>query len=342
MAATRAHLARAVATVTYPWLESVRQELANRQGSGRMAHAILLSGPRGLGKVELAGQVAAGLLCLQPAEGACGVCRSCQLFASGAHPDFRLITFAINPKTDKLRTELVIEQIRDLNASMQLTNSMSPLKLALIYPAEAMNRHAANALLKTLEEPPGEAVLLLVSHDTSRLPATIRSRCQAVHVRLPDESAAVQWLADSTGADMESARTALRASAGSPLLARQMLADGEVDQFGIVIALLDRVQADEGAVAEVLEKCSLLDQEGLWNWLSLIAAQNLRASLGVNVRSQAGVSGRKPNPGVTGPVRQIALLQSLADRNRRLMATPLRKELLLRDWLIQWSRLAGS
>jgi DNA polymerase-3 subunit delta' len=313
-------------TVTYPWLEITRQQLVNRQRSGQMAHAFLLAGPKGLGKLELAQQVVAALLCLGSSDGACGTCRSCRLLASGAHPDFRLIQIEVNPKTDKLRTEVVIEQIRDLSASMQLTNSISARKVALVYPAEAMNRLAANALLKTLEEPPGDAVLLLVSHDPARLPATIRSRCQVFHVRLPDAASAMDWLTSSLGVEPEMAQLALQASAGSPLVARQLLADGVVEQFSTVGQLLLRVHVDEVAVVEALDLCASLDPENLWTWLSLIAAENVRASLHLHA---------------TGRTRQFSLLQSLADRNRRLMATPLRKELLLRDWLIQWSRVAA-
>jgi DNA polymerase-3 subunit delta' len=209
---------------------------------------------------------------------------------------------------------------------MQLTNRISARKVALIHPAEAMNRHAANALLKTLEEPPGDAVLVLVSHDPARLPATIRSRCQFFHARLPDTASAVDWLVSSLGFEQKTAQLALKASAGSPLVARHLLADGVVEQFSLVGQLLLRLQSEEMAVDEALDFCASLDPENLWTWLSLIAAENVRTSL------------RVPAAGKT---RKIVLLQSLADRNRRLMVTPLRKELLLRDWLIQWSRVAA-
>src|SRR5690606_18002126 len=117
-----------------------------------------------------------------------------KLFASGAHPDFRFLSFMTKDKSDDLRTVIVVDQVRELIGSMQLTNGLSPRKVALIQPAEAMNRSAANALLKTLEEPAGEVVLLLVSNDASRLSATIRSRCQALHLRPPAAVEAQQWL----------------------------------------------------------------------------------------------------------------------------------------------------
>ena len=313
-----------------------------RLSGSRLAHACLIAGPQGLGKLEFARQMVVTMLCQQQELQACGVCRSCQLFASGAHPDFRLLTFEINPRTDKMRTELVIDQVRELNAFMQLTHSTSPRKVALIHPAEAMNRNTANALLKTLEEPPGNAVLVLVAHDPSRLAATIRSRCQTIHVRLPDEKLALDWLVNSTDADVEPAAIALRASAGSPLLARQMLLHEQTEKFRAFTHQLVRVQVDASVVGEVMDNWSELDQECLWNWLSLITAQRLHSCFSQPGHGAAMVEGWEGDAGVRQQAGQISLLQSLADHNRRALATSLRKDLLLRDWLIQWSRLTSS
>jgi len=326
-----------VRDVSLPWLQAAREEFSRRLRDGRMAHACLLAGPRGLGKSELARQMAASLLCLRGADTACGECRSCQLLESGAHPDFRLITFELNEKTDKMRTELVIGQVRELNSVMQLTHSLSPRKVALIDPAEAMNRHTANALLKTLEEPPGDGVILLVSHDPGRLPATIRSRCQLISVRLPDEQMAQQWLVEQSGVEPGLAADALRASAGSPLLARELLAGGAIDRYRDLNDLLNRVEADETAVGEALASCADADPERLWSWLSLIAAGRVRACLFPGASQKGAAVGRGP-----GQVREISRLQLLADRNRRELASALRKDLLLRDWLIQWARLQRS
>ena len=98
----------------YPWLQEVESEFAERLRGDRMAHAILLSGPAGLGKTELGRAFLAGLLCLEDSYPACGVCRSCQLLKSGAHPDRHTITFEEHPRTGDLRKELVIDQVRRL------------------------------------------------------------------------------------------------------------------------------------------------------------------------------------------------------------------------------------
>ncbi len=231
--------------MSYPWLKPVEAEFAERLESDRLPHALLLCGPRDTGKTALATDFVASLMCLENRYPACGECRSCQLLKGGAHPDRQIITFELHPKTGELRKELVVDQVRRLISSMYLTNSFSRRKAALVYPAEAMNISTANALLKTLEEPPGEAVLILVSHDIARLPATIRSRCQRLQVRPPDFAVACDWLCADAGCSETEAEAALTAAAGSPLKARHMLVDGSTDDYRLLIATLQDLRSGQ-------------------------------------------------------------------------------------------------
>ena len=308
--------------MSYPWLEPVEAELAERLQGGRVPHAFLVCGPAGTGKRDLAGRFMASLLCPESRYPACGTCRSCSLLRTGAHPDGHVLTYEQHPKKDELRTEIVVEQVRRLIDALQLTNTISRRKAALIFPAEAMNRSAANSLLKTLEEPPGDATLLLVSHQPSRLPATIRSRCQALHVRLPDHRAAQSWLAQAAGAGTDEAATALEAAAGSPLGALRMLQEGATRAYRTLDDTLDALRAGRCEPAAAMAAVAETDPQLLWSWLSLRAARETRHGL--------------DRPGLA---RCVAGLQQEADRNRRLLPTPLRKDLLLQDWLIQWSRM---
>ncbi len=331
-----------------PWLNDARQQFAQQMLAGRQPHAILLSGPQGLGKLQLAREMAAALLCLHPrtdklgspdAPLACGQCRSCQLFSGGAQPDFRYVSFIPKDKSEELRTVIIVDQVRELIASMQLTNGLSPRKVALIYPAEAMNRNAANALLKTLEEPAGEVVLLLVSHDASRLSATIRSRCQAIYVRSPARPAALEWLQQFAAVDGPAAGLALQAAAGSPLQAASLLEQGRVDEFRLLLENLQRVSDDVEAVAPAYDQLFKLDPAELWNWLALASAEKMRAFYGVGVASELRAAANKVS---AKGLRHYADLHRLANRNRRLLSTPVRKDLLLRDWLIQWALPTSS
>jgi len=311
--------------VRYPWLEALAAEFAERLRGGRMAHAVLLSGPAGLGKVELARDFIASLLCLEETYPACGACRSCQLLRSGAHPEGHILTFEQHPKKDELRKELVVDQVRRLTAALQLTNTVSRRKAALVYPAESMNASAANALLKTLEEPPGDTVLMLIAHNPSRLPATVRSRCQGLYARLPDPELAVPWLVQASGSSGQAAQLALEAAAGSPLRALRMLEEDAVGPFQALTETLDSLREGRCEPAEAVTSLAEVNPDLLWAWLSLRAAHETRAQLG-----------RTPM------ARDLARLQLEADRNRGLVATPVRQDLLLQDWLIQWSRLSAQ
>ena len=307
--------------MTMPWLDPVREEFRERLRGDRLAHAILLSGPGGTGKLGLAMEMAAALLCLESSLPSCGKCRSCQLLVSGAHPDFRLLSFVENDK-GKLRTEIVIDQIRKLISTLQLTTTISQRKVALIHPAEAMNRNAANALLKTLEEPPGDTVMILLSHDPSRLAITIRSRCQNLHVRLPDFKVARAWLMETGGYAQAEAGQALKAAAGSPVRASALLPEGGMAHYQLVSdtleSTLDGSCPPSGAIAALAE----VEPEKLWTWFSLGAADKFRQN--IDDRAIA---------------LKLSQLQKTADRNRTLLASPVRKDLLLQDWLIQWARL---
>ena len=308
--------------MTYPWLTDVESEFAERLQADRLAHALLLSGPSECGKVELARRFLASVLCLEGTYPACGQCRSCQLAASGAHPDGHVVTFEEHPKTGELRKELVIDQVRRLSSSLVLTNTISRRKAALIYPVEAMNKSTANALLKTLEEPPGETVLILVSHDPGRLLATIRSRCQGLVVRLPAMESALPWIGSEAGVPKAQAEKALQAAAGSPLRALRMLSDGGVEAWVMLRETLDGLLAGACDPSGAMAGLSDVDPDRLWAWMSLAAAEETRSvSLG------------------GGAAARAAELQQQADRNRYLARTPVRKDLLLQDWLIQWSQL---
>lgn len=169
--------------------------LRRAQQSGRMPHAYLFSGPEGVGKELAATALAARLLCtadtLSPDADACGICPTCQLFASGNHPDFHLIHRGLHrahPDRNVRASKglfLVVDLIRHFviePAGIKPTQGRR--RVFIIRDAHRMNEEAQNALLKTLEEPPGTACLILVTSSATRLLPTIRSRCQQVPFNL--------------------------------------------------------------------------------------------------------------------------------------------------------------
>jgi len=162
----------------------------------------------------------------------------------------------------------------------------------------------------------------MVSHDIARLPATIRSRCQNLQVRLPGLASGLEWLCNASGVDQPEAEAALQAAAGSPIKALRMLRDGSTDQYRMVTAALNDLRLGRMSPGAAVSALADVEPEMLWSWISLLAAWELK-----NVITDPAVS------------RALLLLQSEADKNRMLVPTPVRKDFLLQDWLIQWSRI---
>lgn len=206
-----------------PWLDATRDSLWQAHRLDRLPHALLFAGPRGVGKRLLVRCLAQSLLCTNPTEqgNACHRCRECHLFSTGTHPDFH----AIGPDDAGKSREIKVEVIRELVRSESLTSNRGSYKIVALAPAEAMNTAAANALLKTLEEPSSGTLLCLVAENPGDLPATIRSRCQIQRIPVPSRTEALSWLSPRL-ADFLNPRLLLDLSRGAPLRALEI-----ADQF---------------------------------------------------------------------------------------------------------------
>jgi DNA polymerase-3 subunit delta' len=226
-----------------PWQQAVFEGAVRNLDAGRLGHALLFTGPASMGKLAVAMGLAARLLCRSPSTDgtACGACRGCTLLEAGTHPDFQHLTFEPTDKGDKLRSELVVDQVRRLGEWFSKTPQFGGPQVVVVEPADMLNAAAANALLKTLEEPAGNRYLLLVTSQHGRLPATIRSRCQRLEFRMPARVQAQAWLR-ARGHAAAAIETALDASRGHPGLADAWLADGG-------LALRDTVRTELDAVA---------------------------------------------------------------------------------------------
>lgn len=209
------------AELRLPWQQELWRQMQQRRAAGRLPHALLLAGPVGLGKGCFARRLAQAVLCPQPdpAGDACGQCRSCRLWQAGSHPDYRLI----QPEEDG--KAIKVEQIRLLNTFLSQTAHYGGYKIVLLEPAEQLNSHAANSLLKTLEEPPGAGLWLLVSAQPTRLPATVRSRCQRLRFAPAAPEQAMPWLSARLKPKLGLAPETLLALAGGAPLAALGLAD---------------------------------------------------------------------------------------------------------------------
>lgn len=204
----------------YPWYNRQWAQLMSSIEQGRLSHALLLQGPEGLGKRSFAWELAQYLLCTdrKSRNTACGSCRACCQTKAGTHPDFSALT----PEEGK--KDISVEQVRALGERLSLTSHAGGWRIAIIVPAETMNKHAANALLKTLEEPGANTLLILITTTQSRLPATLRSRCQRIRFSIPPTTEAVAWL-DSSEKRSDWPRL-LKFSGGAPLAAVDLAGNG--------------------------------------------------------------------------------------------------------------------
>jgi len=178
----------------FPWQQDVWQHVVVRVEQQRLPHAILLTGVAGLGKMQFAAKMAESLLCLNTVNQfhACGICHSCQLMQAGNHPDHLTI------RSEEAGKSIKIDQIRALKEKQSLTPSVSAWKTVVIESADSMTHSAANSLLKLLEEPQNNSILILTTNAVHRLPITIRSRCQQIHMSAPEYAVSLKWL-DSQG-----------------------------------------------------------------------------------------------------------------------------------------------
>jgi DNA polymerase III subunit delta' len=175
-----------------PWLHGELASLRAAHAAGRLSHAILIHASPGIGGDWLAAWIARLALCTGNVP-PCGKCAGCSRARALQHPDLTVV----QPEEDS--TQIRVEQVRDLSQELALTSHQGSSKVAIVTPADALNRFAANALLKTLEEPPPQTVLVLVATQPSRLPPTILSRCQLVRVAPPSRAASIEWLERTAG-----------------------------------------------------------------------------------------------------------------------------------------------
>ncbi|BBK37270.1 DNA polymerase III subunit delta' [Allostella sp. ATCC 35155] len=242
-----------------PWLLGLgpaERALLRAWRSGRMPHAWLITGPRGIGKATLAHRFARfvlsggdgeqGFLAASPAEDLQQESAAARQIAAGGHPDLRVVTRSVGD-TGRMRQEIVVGDIRDLGHFLHLTPAAGGWRVAIIDPADDLNRNAANALLKVLEEPPANALLFLTAHSPGRLLPTIRSRCR----RLGLEPLAPDLVAEG----LQRLRPGIAPDVTATLV---QLAEGSI---GRAVALADL----DGAAAYR----DLLDLLGQWPSLAL-------------------------------------------------------------------------
>jgi DNA polymerase-3 subunit delta' len=328
----------------FPWHRAELEALLRERT--RLPHALLVHGPVGIGKTEFARALAAGVLCENPRSGlACEACASCHWFSQGNHPDYREIipesaqedeegAEPEGAKAEKAKSLVIkIEQIRAVADFIALTTHRSGHRVMLVHPAESLHPAAANALLKTLEEPPPSTLIVLVSHQPARLLATIRSRCQRLALHAPARAAAIVWLKEQSVADAE---TALAAAGGAPLLARDLAEPGEIELRKRLLAELSRPGG-----ADVLQFSAGMDRASVerflyWmqTWVHDLVRLRLAGDLRHHIDHAAVLKSRAKGANLEA---LFALDRELA-ASRLLAAHPLNPRLVAEHLLLSYNR----
>ncbi|GAB3732713.1 DNA polymerase III subunit delta' [Luteimonas pelagia] len=330
-----------------PWQRRFRDQAVAALDAGRLGHAMLLCGEPRLGKRRVAERLAQRVLCTGHGgrPDPCGACRSCRLFSARAqrdpeetrpdgspahpdghpsHPDVSFVGYAWSEKSpSKQQTQIVVDQVRGLSERLSRTSQFGGAQVAIIEPADALNAAAANALLKTLEEPvPGRYLWLVTAHP-ARLPATIRSRCQRFDLRMPDGDEALGWLR-ARGHAPDAARDALDAARGHPGLADAWLRDGG-------LRLRQEVERD---LASIAAGGDALETARRWVADTQADSRLMHAAALAHVAALRLTDARRR--------RTLATWFDAANRARDLLRTTVRADLTVAGLLLEWPRAAGA
>lgn len=327
----------------FDWQKAVWNQLLARRE--KLPHALLLRGRQGIGKLAFGEALAQALLCEAPGGQPCGTCPSCTWFAQGSHPDLRRVEpeAAAEKAGDEEATErkapkrparqITVEQIRALGDFVNVTSHRGGFKVVLLHPAESLNISAANALLKTLEEPPPRTLLLLVTHRPRRVLPTIVSRCQQLVMPAPEPAQAERWLREQgvrePGVALAEAGHAPLAALAVAEPARQELrawlmeslaAPAELDAVGAA----ERIQAAEPAV--------------LVGWLQRWCYDLMRLQSGTSPRFNPDFAGPLKTLSARADTRALLELSGMLSEAQRVSSHPLNTRLFAESLLLYYSR----
>lgn len=319
----------------YPWLNPAYRQVVQQHQAGRAHHALLVQALPGMGDGELVWAIGRWLLC-QRRDGlkSCGQCHGCQLMLAGTHPDWHRLA------AEKGKSALGIDAVREVNERLFNHAQQGGAKVVWLPDAAQLTEAAANALLKTLEEPPQNTWFFLSSPEPSRLLPTLRSRCLRLHLAPPDEAQSLAWLQKQHQGEPEAIRTALRLSSGAPGAAltlleaqnwtqRQALCDAlSVALEEDVLALLPQLNHDN-AVARIAWLAALLTDALKWQQSGDRFLTNTDRPQLVQQLAQ-----RLPAAALDKSLRQWLLCR---DRLSHIVAV--NRELLLTEQLLNWESL---
>lgn len=323
---------------SYSWFGNRWQRVLEQRENERLPHALLLAGPAGIGKAEFAEALGNLLLCHKPqGNQPCDQCHSCELRIAGHHPD-RFVLVPEGPGKP-----IKVDQVRELIDRLHSTAQQGGYRIVTLEPAESLNTSSANALLKILEEPGNDTLLILISHQPGQLMPTIRSRCQRIDFSIPPHKEATDWLMQALNLEPAKATQLLGIAHGAPLRARDLYQSDAMEQRKLLMtALADllRGRASATEMATKLGKCDLLN---CLDWLASLLNDVVRMQMTATDEPRVNADMRRMLEAVAKQASRVKIF-SLADRiQEERVSLMLRqnpnRQLLLETLLLQWSAL---
>jgi DNA polymerase-3 subunit delta' len=310
-------------------------QLSNYRIQNRVPQALLISGNKGLGKLRLANQFAFSLLCAKPQDNGlgCGHCDSCLLLNAETHPDF------IQIRPDEPGKAITIGQIRNLVTRLSLKPQFESYRVVIVNPADLMNKAAANAFLKFLEEPTERTVLLLITDKPARLPATIVSRCQKLTVARPDKAVASSWLQQQAAQDAPELLLGL--AQGSPILALEYANDGTLKLRNDCFKAWMDIAKQRRHPVIIAEDWHKLPESPLIFWITSWVIDLIKCSYHTK-------TDRLYNPDLKESLQELSRrleqqglykLYDLLLARRQLLNTQINKHTMFEEILIKWYEL---
>lgn len=337
--------------MVYPWQQTQWQQINQQISAKRLPHALFLQGNQGLGKADFALSLAHALLCKQSAADhqtvdhqACGICASCKLLAANTHPDLYYLkpVPAENSKSKKPVLNIRIETIRTLCRNLTQTSQYGGYRVAILEQADQLTLAAANSLLKTLEEPGRDVLIILTSARSHRLPVTIRSRCQLLRFTLPSQSQSLEWLNNNQVAENRASETqlkqALKHAFGSPLAALHYLQETEQLQL-LSEAMVAKISGNQSLpYAAKLTKFSKIQMlQNMVNWVSdlskMIACGPDADIINEQYRNKLQLLAKKVNP------QHLFRFHEQLNFNILHSSIAVNEQLLWENLLLSWDNL---
>ena len=301
-----------------PWHVDFWSLFNQRIAEQRLPHALMINAIEGIGAEVLAQAMAYRLLCQNVDNGKpCGKCKACSLISAGTHPDY----FEVQP--EEQGKPIKIDQIRKLCAEVAKTAQQGGWKVVVIAPAESMNIAASNALLKSLEEPEANTLIILVAHRLSRVPTTVRSRCQIESLQPPSHHMALNWLSDNNTQAEIDLNEVLTIANGQPLLALEYIQSGGLENLKHVESLLDKLRQSVETPLAAAQACQKYHPEDVITWM-----------LGYVHRLMIGELQNHPNQALFNFTDKL-----MTARSWLLASSTLNTQLLWEELFIEWTQI---